>query len=118
MDLITSGTTVINNTFFKKRRAHGQRLAAELRGYDAIFPEKVNVRKIDAGDTLVLVSGENALVINGDKALKIRPEFADITGEVFKNIDSLRAADGKKNNIAKLRAVFSVKVGDVAQAVD
>ena len=118
MNLITSCTAIINNTFLKQRISHGQSLSSEFRRNNTIFPVEVYVRKIDSGYTLILISAENSLIIYCDKSLKFRPEFTDFFRQTFQNRNSCSTANRKNDNIAKSCTVFSVEICYITQTVN
>ena len=118
VDLIASRSAIVNDTFLKERTAHGKGLSAELRRYDAALPVEIHIRQIDAGHAFVLVGAENTLIINGNKAFKLRPELPDIPGQILQDVDTLGSADGEDDDIAELRAVIPVEISHIAETVN
>ena len=119
VDFVTACTAIVDRALLKQRILHGKRLTAELRRHNAALPVKVDERTVDAGNALVafLVAAENALVVHGDEALKVRPVGADFFSQLFENLNALRTADGKQQNVAQLGVLLAVIVGDIAQAL-
>ena len=58
MDLITSCAAIVDNTFFKKRAAHGKCLSSKFRCNDSTLPVEINIRKIDPGNAFILIGGK------------------------------------------------------------
>ena len=118
MDLITSCTAIIDDTFFKKRTAHGKCFSSEFRRNNTTLPVEIHVRKVDPGNALVLIGTEDSFIINSDKAFELRPEFTDLCSKLLKDIDSLGSADCKNNDITESCAMISVKISHIAKTVD
>ena len=95
MDLISSCTAIVNDTFLKKRATHGKCLSSELRCNDAAFPIEIHIRKVDSGNTFILISGKNTLIKYRDKAFKLRPELTDLFRQVLKDINTLGSTNVK-----------------------
>ena len=118
MDLITSCAAIVDNTFFKKRAAHGKCLSSKFRCNDSALPVEVNIRKIDPGNTFILIGCKNPLIKYRDKSFKLRPELTDLFCQVLKNIDSLGSTNGKDDNITKFCSVLSVKISHITETMD
>ena len=118
MNLIASCPAIVDDTFFKKRTAHGKCLSSELRRDDSILPVEVHIRKVDSWHTFILISTENSFIIHGNEPFKFRPELTDLSGKILKNLNSLCSTNCENDNIAKLCSVLPVKICHIAQAVD
>ena len=118
MDLITSCAAIVDNTFFKKRAAHGKCLSSKFRCNDSTLPVEINIRKIDPGNAFILIGGKNSFIKYRDKSFKLRPELADLFCQVLKNIYSPGSSNSKDDNITKFCPTFSVKISHITETMD
>ena len=77
-------------------------VSSEFRRHDTVLPVEVHIRKVDPGNTFILIGTENSFIINRNKSFKFRPELTDLSGQASRISIPFVPPIVKMNNIAKL----------------